>query len=65
MLYKTLSINKGQDGRPGRDADESNAGEKAAWESDGKGQSAALNAHEMLSLLDVQAHHLCHIRKET
>lgn len=49
MLYKTLNINKGQDGRPGRDADESNAGEKAAWESDVEGQSAALNAHEMLS----------------
>lgn len=35
-----LSVNKGQDGRPGRDADESNAGEKAAWESDMEGQSA-------------------------
>lgn len=64
--YKMLSINKGQYGRPGREADESNArGGKAAWESDVKGQSATPNAHEMPSLLDVQAHHLCHIRKET
>lgn len=40
-------------------------GGKAAWESEVEGQSATPNAHEMLSLLDVQAHHLCHIRKET
>lgn len=65
MLYKMLSVNKGQDGRPGRDADEGNAGEKVAWESDVEGQSATPNAHEMLSRLDVQTHRLCHIRKET
>lgn len=47
MLYKMLSINKGQDGRPGRDADEGNAGEKAAWESDVEGQSATPNAHAL------------------